>query len=143
VVLIVRMRAYKVALPIAHVVEQMRPLPVEELRGAPAYVLGTSRVRGAAIAVVDLGRFLVGTPGPAPGRWVTVRVGDRRVALAVDAVEGVRPADPAALGALPALLQDAEADAVDALGILDASLLLVLRAARLVDVAAAVSADGA
>jgi purine-binding chemotaxis protein CheW len=146
VVLIVRVRSYKVALPVAHVVEQMRPLPVEEVRGTPPYVLGTSRVRGDAIPVMDLGRFLVGTAGPdsppTTARWVTVRVGARRLALVVDAVEGVRAADPRHLGALPGLLRDVDTDAVDALGVLDASLLMVLRAARLVDAGAATPAPG-
>lgn len=131
--LIVGVRASRVALPVAHVVEQMRPLPVEAVRGTPPYVLGMSRVRGEAIPVMDLGRFLTGTEGPAAARWVTVRVGDRRMALAVDVVEGVRTADLPHLGALPPLLREVDTRAVDALGVLDASLLLLLHAARLLD----------
>jgi purine-binding chemotaxis protein CheW len=141
----VRVRTNRVALPVADVVEQMRPLPVEEVRGTPAYVLGMSRVRGAPMPVMDLGRFLAGTPGPAPTtseRWVTVRAGERRMALAVDAVEGVRTVDPGHLATLAPLLRDADTAAVAALGVLDASLLVLLHAARLLDAGAVPVLDG-
>ncbi|MES2640781.1 MAG: CheW domain-containing protein [Myxococcota bacterium] len=141
-----RVRAWRVALPVADVVEQMRPLPVEQVRGTPAYVLGMSRVRGAPMPVMDLGRFLAGTPGPVPesltARWVTVRAGERRIALAVDAVEGVRTVDAEHLGTLAPLLRDADTAAVAALGVLDASLLVLLHAARLLDAGAVPALDG-
>ena len=67
-----------------------------------------------------------------PQRFVTLRLGRRCVALAVDAVIGVRRLEPGALGDLPPLLAHAAADTVDGIGTLDAELLLALRAARLV-----------
>lgn len=136
-----RVRARDVALPVGYVMEQMRPLPVEPLRGTPPYILGMSRVRGEAIPVMDLGLFLTGTPGPPPARWVRVRAGDRCVALGVDAVAGVKQAESLHFGALPRLLRDADTAAVDALGVLDASLVMLLHAARLLDAAAASGAE--
>jgi purine-binding chemotaxis protein CheW len=87
---------------------------------------------------VDLGRLLGLDSGPAPGRLVHLRVGDRRVALAVDGVLGLRELDGSAAAALPPLLNPG-LSAVEALGTLDQSLFLLLSAARLLpaEVAAA------
>jgi purine-binding chemotaxis protein CheW len=87
---------------------------------------------------VDVARLLdpsVDPRDPVPhgaARFVTVRTSDRTVALAVDAVVGIRGLPAGTLGELPPLLRDAGSDAVAAIGTLDAELLLVLRAARLV-----------
>jgi purine-binding chemotaxis protein CheW len=137
--LLFRVHGRLCALPLEHVVETMRPLPMDAVAGAPACVAGVSIIRGAAIPVVDVARLLTpsddsGRIGPPVGsaRFVTVRVTDRTVALAVDVVVGVRRLPPGALHALPLLLRDAGSDAVATIGTLDAELLLVLRAARLV-----------
>ena len=42
------------AVPLAHVSEVMRPLPIEPLAGAPPFVPGLAIVRGKATPVVDL-----------------------------------------------------------------------------------------
>ena len=65
-------------------------------------------------------------------RFVTVKTGSRRVALAVDAVVGVVEIPPGSLDALPLLFQDASLDVISAIGTLDAELLLVLRSTRLI-----------
>lgn len=116
------------AIPARDVRETMRPLPVEGLTGAPDWVAGAAVIRGAAIPVVDAARLLTGAPGASPARFVTVRAGERDVALAVDAVLGLRalPADAAA--SLPPLLRDARA--AEAVGALDRELLVVLAAVR-------------
>jgi len=129
------------ALPLGHVVETLRPLPVEPLAGAPAFVQGLCVIRGVPRPVVDAARLLgVQAPGALPpalppdrpaARFVTVWAGARQVALAVDAVLSVRTVPPDSLQALPPLLQEAGAEAVAAVGRLDAELLLVLRSSRL------------
>lgn len=79
---------------VEHVVETMRPLPVVGLPDAPAFLLGVSVIRGKATPVVDVGR-LAGADrsdaAPSSARFVVVRVGERRAALAVDQVIGVLP----------------------------------------------------
>ncbi len=135
------------AIPIAHVVETMRPLPVEPIADAPPFVRGLAIVRGVPVPVVD-GARLVGieaASAPGSGRFVTVRVADRHVVLTVDRVLGVREFSATALHALPPLLRDAADDVVAAIGALDAQLLFVLRALHLVSasVAASVDAPGA
>jgi purine-binding chemotaxis protein CheW len=120
------------AIAAAHVSETMRPLPVEPFANMPSFVLGVSIVRGAPVPVVDLARLLGVTDGRAPGRFLCMRVGVRRAALAVDAVLGVRTLDLDALGQLSPLLGEAGAGAVEAIGALDSELLLLLRDARLV-----------
>jgi purine-binding chemotaxis protein CheW len=110
------------------VIETMRPLPVEPLRGAPPFVLGISIIRGAPTPVVDAAA-LIGATGSTPRRFVTIRTGTRIGALAVDAVIGVHAL--ASLAALPPLL-DAARDVAAAIGTLDAELLVVLDTARLV-----------
>lgn len=131
------------ALPLDHVVETMRPLPVEAMADAPGFVLGLSIIRGAPVPVVD-GAALVGAGTSQPTRFVTVTTNDRQVALAVDAVLGVRALPADSLLDLPPLLRDADPDVVSAIGVLDAELLLVLRRGRLVpeSVWAAVDSGG-
>lgn len=116
-------------LPLADVVETMRPLPIEPFPGTPAFVRGLAVVRGAPTPVVDLAALFDGEPAE-PRRFVTVRAGERAVALAVGHIAGVREA--VAEGGLPPLLRDARADAVASIGLVDTALLLVLEAARLV-----------
>jgi purine-binding chemotaxis protein CheW len=119
------------ALPLATVIETMRPLPVEPVRGAPPFVLGISIIRGAPTPVVDAAA-LIGASRGASDRVVTLRAGARVVALVVDAVLGVHTIAVDSLAALPPLLGDAAREVVTAVGTLDAQLLLVLDAARVI-----------
>jgi purine-binding chemotaxis protein CheW len=130
------------ALALEHVVETMRPRPVERLTGGPRCVTGLVLVRGEMVPVLDA-RILLGREaededgGTAdgarpPGRLVTLRVAERTVALAVDEVVDVRALPPGAAGDVPPLLRDADAGIVAAIGALDRDLLVVLRAARVV-----------
>jgi purine-binding chemotaxis protein CheW len=142
--LICRVQARLCALPLAHVVETMRPLPVEAVVGAPHFVRGLAVIRGAPVPVVDTARLLGAQDAPAD-RFVTVNAGERRVALAMGSVLGVRAVPAGSLHPLPPLLHEASADVIAAIGLLDAELLLVLHSARLLpeDVWAAGDAPGA
>jgi purine-binding chemotaxis protein CheW len=84
---VVRVGERHCALPIDIVRETMRPLPIEAVAGAPAFLRGSALIRGAATSVIDLGTLLDGAPGTL-GRVVTLRC-DRALALAVDDVRGV------------------------------------------------------
>lgn len=117
------------ALPLAHVRETMRPLPVERFPGAPEFVLGLSVIRGANVPVVDLGLLLgAERPESAARRYVTLKLEARDVALSVGDVLGVRALDPGQLSTLPPLVDSARCELIEALGTLDAQLLRVLRA---------------
>jgi purine-binding chemotaxis protein CheW len=105
----------------------MRPLPLESIAGMPAFVRGVSIIRGVPTPVVDLGAVL-GAPSNAFERIVTLRLGDRQVALAVNAVLGIRDLDLSALQELPPLLGGASTDLLEAIGALDEQFLMVLRA---------------
>jgi purine-binding chemotaxis protein CheW len=118
-------------LPLEHVEETMRPLTVEPLAGVPAFVQGFAVVRGVPIPVVNAGSLLGGTASH-PARFVTVKTGRRRIALAVDAVVGINEIPLASLDELPLFLQIASLDAISAIGVIDAELLLVLRSTRLI-----------
>src|ERR1700730_1403758 len=113
------------ALPLAHVMEIMRPLPVEPISAVPWFVRGISIIRGIPTPVVDLGALL-GMPNVAADRFVTLRLGDRQVALSVDSVLGVRELDVSKIGELPPLLQGASKEVIEAMGTLDEQLLVVL-----------------
>jgi len=132
------------ALPLEHVVEVMRPLPIDALPGAPDFVAGMSIVRGAPLPVLVVGR-LFGAAEKRPERLVVARVGERRVGLAVDAIVGIRALDVDRLQRLPPLLRDAPGEAVSEIGALDGELLVVLEAARIVpqEVFAAVEMEAA
>jgi purine-binding chemotaxis protein CheW len=116
------------ALPLACVVETMRPLPVHPLANVPAYVCGASIIRGEPVPVVDLARLLDASETTI-GRFVVVRVDDRHVALGVEAVVGVRDLEAARLASLPPLLHAAHPGLVSALGTADGRLLVVLNSA--------------
>jgi len=128
--LLVRVATHTCALNLAHVVEIMRPLPVEPLAGAPSMLLGLSVIRGAPVPVVALAGLF--KDGGASGRFVIVRAGRRPVALAVDAVLGICEFAPSVYQAMPPLLRDAAAGLVEAIGTLDSELFFVLNTASIV-----------
>lgn len=142
--LICRMGTRLCALPLSHVVETLRPLQVKPLTGAPEHVLGVTLIRGVAQPVIDVARLL-GENGAEIGRYVTLRVGERRVALAVGQVLGTRELARAEMQDLPPLLREAGQGSVTALSTIDAELLWVLDSARLIpahDLALAASDAG-
>jgi purine-binding chemotaxis protein CheW len=118
------------AIPAEHVIETMRPLPIEPLVAVSGAILGICCIRGASVAVVDAG-VLLGIAGEDKTRFIVLRVEDRVVALAVDAVSGVRAVSPRSLQELPPLLGEANAALVSSIGAVDGAFLLVLRAARI------------
>ncbi len=128
--LIVRVDQWMCSIDLQYVVETLRTLPIEAVPGAPAFVLGAAILRGAPVPVVDLGALL-GSPCSLRTRLVSLGIGARRVALAVDAVVEVRTLDPSLVRELPPLLRDAERGLVERLGALDGELLLALRASRI------------
>lgn len=125
--LLVRAAGQLCAIPIAHVIETLRPLPVRPIQAVDDSVLGVSIIRGTPTVVIDASR-LFGAPAT-PRRLVTLRTGSRVVALAVEAVIGVRELAADSLQALPALLA---ARSLEAIGAADAELLVVLGASYLV-----------
>ncbi|HEY8946910.1 MAG TPA: chemotaxis protein CheW [Polyangiaceae bacterium] len=130
--LLCRVKGRFCALPLSNVIEIMRPLAVEALLGAPPFVLGLSIIRGEATAVVSARRLFGDEDGP-PGRFVTLRTGRRKVALAVDDVLEVRALDAELLSELPPLLREVEGTLASRLGALDAELLMVFADARAFD----------
>lgn len=114
----------------------MRPLPTEAVQGAVKAALGIAIIRGEPIPVVDLGA-LFGERAGEPTRFVTVRAGGV-IALAVEAVIGIRRLPRETLQALPPLLADAATGAIAAIAARDQELVLLLHSTHLVpdDVAA-------
>jgi purine-binding chemotaxis protein CheW len=119
------------ALPLEHVIETMRPLPVTPLTGVPPAVLGVAVIRGAPVPVVDVASMLAGDTARAT-RFVTVRTGHRAIALAFEEVVGIRSIPTAALSELPPLVSNGRGETIAAIGALDDELLIVLSAARIV-----------
>jgi len=129
------------ALPIEHVVETMRPLPIEPIAGAPPYVLGLSVMRGTPVPVVDLG-LIVGVHSSSCTRLIAVRTAARTIALAVETVMGVSALAAETSRELPPLLREAATDTVAAVGALDRELIVFLSAARLVPESTLALLDG-
>jgi purine-binding chemotaxis protein CheW len=127
--LICRVGRLRLALPLAHVVEALRPLPVQALARAPAFVRGLSVIRDEPVPVVDTATLLGTRHDAAPRRIVVLRAGSRRVALTMDEVLGVRPFDASHQPELPALLSDSVSELVSTIATLDGGLLLALQAA--------------
>ena len=127
------------ALALRDVRETMRPLPVEALAGAPPFVIGLATIRGSPTPVIDIGRLLDPSASafspalsPSSARFVSLKLGERTAALAVDAVLDVRSVSSEILANIPPLLREAGASVVSVVGSLDNRLLVVLEAARLV-----------
>lgn len=125
--LIVGLQSCVCAVPLTHVIETMRPLPVEPISGVPSFVRGISIIRGIPTPVIDLGA-VVGTPSEGAERFVTLRVADKQVALSVNAVLGIRDLGTVVtMQELPPLLQRASNDVIETMGTLDAQVLMILR----------------
>ena len=116
------------ALPLAHVSEIMRALPVDAITDVPG-VCGLAVIRGAVTPVVAPGA-LFGDPDPRLTHFIVVRAGRRAAALAVDAVLGVFDLDGAA--DLPRLAKGAAGSRLDAIAVRDAEFLFVLNSAGIV-----------
>lgn len=126
-----RSRSRLCALPTEFAVEAMRPLAIEPLSAGPACVRGVSVIRGEATPVVDPG-VLLGIPqASCTSRFLTVRAGDRVVALALEAVLGVRRLDAETIRSLTPLLRDAAGDTVASMATVAAERVFVLDAGRL------------
>jgi purine-binding chemotaxis protein CheW len=111
----------------------MRPGRVDRVEAAPAYLAGVAVIRGETVPVLDAA-LLLGAEASPVTRFVVLRVGERRVALAVGEVVGTRALELDELGELPPLLSGSR-ELVARLGVLDGKLLEVLESGRLLDVA--------
>jgi purine-binding chemotaxis protein CheW len=129
--LVIRTGANLCAVPLDNVIEVMRALPVSPVTNGPGYVRGLSIVRGDAIAVVDVGLLIGGTATDCR-RLVTVRTGERVIALAASDVLGVQDLAADGLKELPPLLQRAGNEAIAAISAVDAQFLFLLQATRVI-----------
>jgi purine-binding chemotaxis protein CheW len=131
--LIVAVGAHACAIPVDHVAETMRPLPIEPIAGTPQFILGLSVIRGAPTPIVDLAMLVEGRARAASyARLVLLKVGAQRIAIAVDVVVGLRRLDGAPLDSQPPILRAVHTDYIAAIGSLDAQLLMVLHASRII-----------
>ncbi|WP_416761110.1 chemotaxis protein CheW [Roseateles sp. So40a] len=131
-VLVCRANARLCGLPLDAVEETLRPQPLRPLTAPVNHVQGLARIRGDWLPVLDLAGLLGVSATPDPvRRFVVLRTGERRVALAVSEVIGVQGLEPEAVRALPPLLRDRDHAAVAALAERDEELLAVLDQARL------------
>lgn len=134
--LICRVSSKLCGVPLRHVLETMRPLPLERLANMPSFVRGLSLIRGRPTPVLDGCALLGGSATTSSSaRLVTLRLAERQVALWVDAVLGIRSISGDALEQLPLVLRESQADQVATLGTLDAELVLVLEHTRLLSAA--------
>jgi purine-binding chemotaxis protein CheW len=121
------------ALPLPSVIETLRSPPITAIAGAPEWVQGVAVIRGATVVVVDLGIMLgAGSAEVKQARVVTLRVGTRVIALAVESITGVREFDRAMLSEVPPLLLQAHPEVLTAIGLMDGELMLVLDGSRII-----------
>lgn len=130
--IVCRVRNRHCALFAGQIIETLRPLPTAPLPSMPPFVNGLAVIRGIPTPVVDAGALLGDTTEARPTRFIVIRLGERQVALAVEAVLGIRALSPSLLTELPPLLQHASENTVSKLGTLDAELLVVLNGAYFV-----------
>jgi purine-binding chemotaxis protein CheW len=132
-VVMVRARTWLCALAVECVIETMRPLPIEALVGVPSFVLGMAIIRGSVTPVISLD-VLLGARTPAePKRFVLVRAGSERIALAVDSVRGTEKIAVSRLGVAPPLLSEVLPTDAARVGALDQTVLVMLETGRLIN----------
>jgi purine-binding chemotaxis protein CheW len=119
------------ALRLDEVIETMRPLATHPLAGTPAYVSGICIMRGVPTLVIDVARLLGGGTAEV-ARFVAVRTDRGPVAFATGQIAGVRPVDGDAGARHEALLGDAPARLIAAVGTIDTEPVLLLQSMRLV-----------
>lgn len=129
--LLVRCRSWLCALPLSDIVETLRLLPLRPVAGVPGFVRGLVLLRGALVPVVELGALLGATADEPGRRLVVVRVGERRLALAVDEVLRVLTLEHEQQAEVAPLLSHALPEQVAALGTLDGAALAVLSSVSL------------
>lgn len=129
-VLVCRVQSRLCGLPLDAVEETLRPQPLRPLTAGVVHVQGLARIRGDWVPVVDLAGLL-GLDAAPVGRYVVVRAGGRRVALAVAEVLGLHALAEDAVSTLPPLLRDHAHAAVAALAERDDELIAVLDHAHL------------
>jgi len=127
--LLFRTAGHVAALPISHVVETLRVLPVESVSGAPLYVIGLSIIRGTPTAIVDTA-LLFGSEPTKHQRTVMVRKGERTIGLAAEEILGARTIGSEAQQRLPSLFGNIES--VGAVAIIDEMLVFILESARII-----------
>jgi purine-binding chemotaxis protein CheW len=120
------------AVPVSAIAEVMRPMEMRSLAGAPSFIAGVSVIRGQAVPVLIVAHLLGASTGSPASRFITLRVGDRLVALGVDAVIGFRWLDQDDVTQVPPLLSQAHPELIEQLGRLDDELVVVLRSAGLI-----------
>ena len=140
--LLCRAGSHRFALPMPHVIENMRMLPIESVAGAPPVVRGLCIIRGAPVPVVDAA-LLFEDRSARCERLVTVRTGSRTIAFAAEAVLGVHAITAQALEQLPPLFRNVES--IAAVATLDEELVFFLHTARIIpdDFLVDSNADGA
>lgn len=141
-VLLFQVGAAALALPLPCVEEILRPLPLEALPASAPGVLGCASVRGRRIPVVALAGRARKDEGR-PTRWIHLRAGRRRLALAVDGVAGVLRLAPEALEALPPLLSELAPEEAASLRRDAPRLLALLRRGRVLQSAQLATQEGA
>ncbi len=120
------------ALPLENVDEVMRPLPTEPVPGTPSFLRGLALIRGVPTPVVDLASLIDSSVSAPIGRYVTFRFDERRLALAVDGVFGLRRLRTCRLHALSPLFDAGGRACVASVAVCDRQLLFVLQAARII-----------
>ena len=125
-VLVIGLQGCLCAIPLSHVIEIMRPLPVVPISNSLPFVRGMAIIRGIPTPVVDLEKLL-GVPDKDTHRFVTLRLGQRQLVLSVSEVLGIVEMDPLTVMELPSLLLGSSKDVIEAVGTLDAQALMVLQ----------------
>jgi purine-binding chemotaxis protein CheW len=130
--LICRSDTLRYAVPLAQVIETMRPLPVKQVADMPAFVLGVSIIRGKGVPVLDTALLVSACSSAHPARYVVIKINARTVCLAVDEVVGIRNVPLTLRADVPRLLNPFNSEILAAIAILDAELLVVLQSAHVI-----------
>jgi purine-binding chemotaxis protein CheW len=131
--LLCRVGSHVCGIRLEHVIETFRPLPTEPLAGTPSFVVGMSVVRDVVVPIVNVATLLGATSVEQTfARFIAIRAGRRVVVLATGPIVGVRVLPTSVADALPPLFEQDSAPYLEAVSALDAELLVVLQASRIV-----------
>lgn len=127
--LVFRLNTVVCAIPLKHVSEVMRPLPLDKFASLPHFYAGVSVIRGIPTPVLDLKKTLGVDDEETPSRrerFVLVDSEKQKIACLVDEVLGIEDIDPQFITKTLGFFQKANRDLITGMGTLDQKLLLVL-----------------
>jgi purine-binding chemotaxis protein CheW len=113
-------------IPIAKVVEIVRPQKVFSIPGLPDFLSGVMNVRGSVIPLIDLRRRFGVNPTGKKERIIVTRFGSEKIGFLVDEIREILALSAGEISAPPSFFKGFKAEYITGLGKKDDSIIILL-----------------